>query len=355
MTTHPYSPFVLNSRDLFLHGFRDINFSLFRSFQDSSEVKVSNLSNMKSGIITLKLEESRFLWRKSESYILRFEGKKIPISKLKDYAPQVSSDEVFYYCVYDHFDSCALLNSKGYKWCDVSTENETRYINEYGTVITEIWKIKNNEEWPYIFNNESFKSKTFIRNEHMSVFVPSYGMININDTNLGIAISNEKINILVELNGNLCHIESYQWKIDNAMYVNYKYNGIACCEEIPKTTIHVTNPKIQKKLDFLFVIVKGKEARFVPMNRIFTSGDRIWEKIAPEMTLSEIEEGYRQIRVSEETNFVSGQQVISRKYGRAAVSSVLIDINDKFSGKILISIGKTYLVVSESDLSFFVN
>lgn len=351
MTTRQYIPFILNRRDLFLHELRDVNFSLYRVFQDKNEVKVLEPSKIKEGTMTLTLEESRFLWWKSESYVLKFEGTKVPLSKAKHYLPKISTDDVFYYVVQPSAYTRSLESSERRQWYDMSTENETKYVNEYGTHVTKIWKIKENTEWPYIYDDKIFKSKRFECNGSDEVFIPNFGMISRNNENLGIAISNEKISILAEFKGDLCHFSGYQWKFGDKIYLDYADSlGKIKLTEIPKVMIDVKRPDIGRDY-FDFVSVKGRNVQFISMNQILISEVKIWETLL-DMKVREIEEGYRQVRVCQESDFVSGQQVYSQKFGRAVVASVLMNLNERFSGKILIKIERTCLVVNEGDLSF---
>ena len=355
MTTVHYSPFIRSGRQFALGQLRDINFALFRALRDSYEVKVINLTNSKTGMMRFDLGERWVLWCKSSAYLLRFEGKNISFSKAKNYAPQVSPNEIYYYCIHLLPKLYGLFNSSETGWYDLSTETEIKHQHcdsRFG-IVDEIWNAKNDQEWPYTYNGKIFKSMTFVCQEQEAVFMDQVGMINRNDSKLGIAMSNEKINVLGEFAGELSRFEGYQWKIGDKMYFDYIFamNGQTRYIEVPKVTIDVKKPEFIS-LYVEFVVVNGKEPRFISICHILISDDKIWEKILNDLAtrVREIKKGYYQVKTCNDCNFVYGQQVTSQIYGRAVISSILVDIKGKFSGMILTIVGKTNVVIHHSEL-----
>lgn len=368
MTTPQYTPLVLNRRDLFLHELRNVNFALFRAFQNVDQVEVFIPSTRTKGLMELILEKSRFFLWSSESYVLeyasydkRVKNTTVPLSKAKDYAPRLSSDELFYHCGYDRLLKLRrLLESKYRNWFDLSTETEVKYIDDnYDKILSasDIWKLKNAEYWLYLYDERIFKSRVYEQNGQEAVFVHDgrAGFLKLNDPKLGIAVSLDKISVLAECrDSQMFHFENYQWKIGNDLCYDYVHYRKILHTKISGNACNVTRPRYSTNSPHL-LIVTHRKTKFIPMSRILLADDKIWKKSKSEIDhikpVKEIKEGYLQETVCEQTNFVAGQNVRSQTYGHAVVVSVLMDIKGNFTEKILIKVGTTHLVVPVSDLS----
>lgn len=382
MTTQLCVPIFTSLRNLFLKQVKSVNFALYRAFKQSDTVNV--LCPGEPGLIdeTITLD-----LRRGSSFCARFsDNTELSLENLRDCLPLITFNEALYFDDDSDHDS-ELCCTKDCEIYDMSTEDKEKYLylSWKFVFITDFWRIKDDveENYTYILRNcgitniikprnrggynayvlkgKKFTSKLYECCGENVIYVPEIGFESPDHRRIGTAEPGDEINIIIDIDGVLIHVESDTWIIYDNVYVEYIDNEVPKYILLPDTLFHVKRLKHHPQ-NMQFIVVDDDKGRSIPMSQILmhiphttTKPIKLWETNSSDIKVTEIKEGYLQVTVCTDSKFTVDQQVNLNMHGTVTIKSFLLEITgkftNKFSGKLIVDVAGTHAIVEESDLS----